>query len=93
MKPVPEVVGAPPGGPPPVSESPAAAAAAAALSLPDLNLILGKWRLQLVQNSTGVGGLRDPDLAECKTGTGSCYKFKIFHFQRTNGIDLKQKQN
>ena len=41
-----------------------AAAAAAELSLLDLNLILGRCRRQLVQNSTGVGVFLVPDLAE-----------------------------
>ena len=59
------------GLPSPAAVSPAAAAAAV-LSLLDLNLIFGRCRRQLIQNSTAVGGFRVPDLAECNTGTGSC---------------------
>ena len=57
----------------PVSLPPSPPAAAAALlSLLDLNLFLGRCLLQLIQNSTGGGGFRVPDLAECNTGTGNC---------------------
>ena len=66
---VPEVVAPPAPAAPPVSP---AAAAAAVLSLLDLNLIFGRCLRQLMQNSTGGGGFRVPDLAECSTGTGSC---------------------
>ena len=66
---VPVVAGRPSPAEPAVSP---AAAAAAVLSLLDLNLIFGRCLRQLIQNSTGGGGLRVPDLAECKTGTGSC---------------------
>ena len=58
--------------PVPVSSSPPPAAAAALLSLLDLNLFFGRCLLQLIQNSTGGGGFRVPDLAECNTGTGNC---------------------
>ena len=69
METVPVVAGLPSPADPPLSP---AAAAAAELSLLDLNLILGRCLRQLVQNSTGGGGFLDPDLAEWRTGTGSC---------------------
>ena len=75
METVPEVVGLP-GDPPSVSP---AAAAAAVLSLLDLNLIFGRCLLQLIQNSTVGGGFLVPDLAECNTGTGSCFKDQKYY--------------
>ena len=61
METVPVVDGLPSPPEPPVSP---AAAAAALLSLLDLNLILGRCLLQLMQNSTEGGCFLVPDLAE-----------------------------
>ena len=61
METVPVVDGLPSPAEPAVSP---AAAAAALLSLLDLNLILGRCLLQLIQNSTEGGCFLVPDLAE-----------------------------